>query len=61
MYTLQRQNQDAKRTGCFIDLTTLDDDCEVREARNAIKKEETDELAREKQAAEMLYNQTNSS
>lgn len=48
---LQKQNEDAKRTGCFIDLTSLDDDDEVRNAQIAIRQEEADELTREKQAA----------
>ena len=50
---LQRQHEEAKRTGCFIDLTSMDDDAdeEVQQAHVAIKREEAAEAAEKKQAA----------
>ena len=48
---LQRQREEAKRTGRFIDLTNMaDDDGEIRQARLAIKREEAEEVAQERQA-----------
>ena len=48
---LQRQREEAKRTGRFIDLTNMaDDDGEIRQAQLAIKREEAEEVAQERQA-----------
>ena len=50
---MQRQREEAKRTGRFIDLTAMDDDDdEIQRAHAAIKQEDIDSRANVRKAAE---------